>query len=80
MKQSQDCENTQGTKIEADLKELISACSEIDEKAMDVETLYLTKGVLREAIVRGSELIDTLAGVLKTGAQKATALKPWFTL
>jgi hypothetical protein len=44
LKQSQDCDNTQGTKIEADLKELISTCSEIYEKAMEVETLYLTKG------------------------------------
>ena len=79
--QSQDCENTQGTNIEADRKELISTCSEIDEKAMEVETLYLTKGVLTDAdIVRGSELIGTLAGHLKTGAHNASALKPWFTL
>ena len=81
LKQSQDCDNTQGTKIEADLKELISTRSEIDEKAMGVETLYFIKGVLTDAdIVRGSELIGPLAGFLNTGAQKASALKPWFTL
>ena len=81
LKQSRECENTRGTKIEADLEELIGTCQELDDKAMEVETVFLTKGMLADAdIVRGSELTGALSGHFKAGAQQVAALKPWFML
>ena len=79
LKSSASCPNTSGTKIETDIKELITTCVGVDEKAMAIETSFLTAGVLTDAEIQtGASLTTEFVGHLEEGKKKAAALKPWF--
>ena len=79
VKTSESCPNTQGSKLESDMKDLIMSCSAIDQKIVDIESIFLTKPFLTDdEILSGSQQVQSMTAECKVGATKAQALRACF--
>ena len=79
VKTSESCPNTQGSKLESDMKDLIASCSAIDQKIVDIESIFLSKSILTDdEIVSSCQHVQSMTAECKVGATKAQALRACF--
>ena len=79
IRKSAQCENTKGTKIETDLRNLVTTCDEVDASCMGVENTCLASGSLSDGqIAEAAVFSASLVEAMKDGSKKASALKPLF--
>lgn len=78
---SKEGEATRGTKFEVDLATFAADALQMDEQLLSAERECLSKGKLDDdSILQAATTTNELATLLKNGAKRASALKPWFNM
>ena len=79
--QSKVNDNTQGSKVEKELDEIVAVCSKADAELIAIEQATMVKGNLSDDdIATVAKLCDALKKNGDAGKEKQIGLKAWFRL